>query len=168
MWDLPRPGIEPVSPALAGGFLTTSPPGKPLEEVVLMQIPEIMCVICTCRADPTDVHLQPSCPWIVMKYLCECIDRYGANQSCQGLCTLWSDCDGTGCCQRALVPWYVLRVLGRKRGTCTWGPARSSSLLDYRAGFCHCSLEWVLSFLSQSEVHLPRHFRDVCELLSPL
>ena len=28
MWDLPRPGIEPVSPALAGGFLTTVPPGK--------------------------------------------------------------------------------------------------------------------------------------------
>ena len=30
MWDLPRPGLEPVSPALAGGFLTTVPPGKPL------------------------------------------------------------------------------------------------------------------------------------------
>ena len=28
MWDLPGPGIEPVSPALAGGFLTTAPPGK--------------------------------------------------------------------------------------------------------------------------------------------
>ena len=29
MWDLPRPGLEPVSPALAGGFLVTVPPGKP-------------------------------------------------------------------------------------------------------------------------------------------
>ena len=29
MWDLPRPGLEPVSPALAGGLLTTVPPGKP-------------------------------------------------------------------------------------------------------------------------------------------
>ena len=29
MWDLPRPGLEPVSPALAGGFLTAVPPGKP-------------------------------------------------------------------------------------------------------------------------------------------
>ena len=28
-WDLPGPGLEPVSPALAGGFLTTAPPGKP-------------------------------------------------------------------------------------------------------------------------------------------
>ena len=31
MWDLPRPGLEPVSPALAGRFSTTAPPGKPLE-----------------------------------------------------------------------------------------------------------------------------------------
>ena len=28
MWDLPRPGLEPVSPALAGRFSTTVPPGK--------------------------------------------------------------------------------------------------------------------------------------------
>ena len=28
MWDLPGPGLEPVLPALAGGFLTTMPPGK--------------------------------------------------------------------------------------------------------------------------------------------
>ena len=29
MWDPPSPGLEPVSPALAGGFSTTVPPGKP-------------------------------------------------------------------------------------------------------------------------------------------
>ena len=29
MWDLPRPGLEPTSPALAGRFSTTAPPGKP-------------------------------------------------------------------------------------------------------------------------------------------
>ena len=29
MWDLPRPGLEPVSPALAGRFSITAPPGKP-------------------------------------------------------------------------------------------------------------------------------------------
>ena len=28
MWDLPRPGLEPVSPALAGRFSTTAPLGK--------------------------------------------------------------------------------------------------------------------------------------------
>ena len=30
MWDLPGPGIKPMSPALAGRFLTTVPPGKSL------------------------------------------------------------------------------------------------------------------------------------------
>ena len=30
MWDLPGPGLEPMSPELAGGFLTTVPPGKSL------------------------------------------------------------------------------------------------------------------------------------------
>ena len=29
MWDLPRPGLEHVSPALAGRFSTTAPPEKP-------------------------------------------------------------------------------------------------------------------------------------------
>ena len=29
MWDLPGPGLEPVSPTLAGRFLTPAPPGKP-------------------------------------------------------------------------------------------------------------------------------------------
>ena len=29
LWDPPRPGLESVSPALAGRFSTTAPPGKP-------------------------------------------------------------------------------------------------------------------------------------------
>ena len=29
MWDFPGPEIEPMFPALAGGFFTTEPPGKP-------------------------------------------------------------------------------------------------------------------------------------------
>ena len=31
MWNLPQLGIKPVSPALAGGFLSTVPPGKSLK-----------------------------------------------------------------------------------------------------------------------------------------
>ena len=30
MWDPPGPGLEPVSPASAGGLSTTAPPGKPV------------------------------------------------------------------------------------------------------------------------------------------
>ena len=29
-WGLPNPGTEPWSPALAGGFFTTDPPGIPI------------------------------------------------------------------------------------------------------------------------------------------
>ena len=32
MWDLPRLGLEPVSPALAGRLSTTAPPGKPSKQ----------------------------------------------------------------------------------------------------------------------------------------
>ena len=33
-WDLPRPGLEPVSAALAGRLSTTAPPGKPLSGIL--------------------------------------------------------------------------------------------------------------------------------------
>ena len=35
MWDRPRPGLKPVSPALAGGFLTTVSPGKSRNKKIL-------------------------------------------------------------------------------------------------------------------------------------
>ena len=35
MWDLPGPGLEPVSPALSCGFLTTEPRGKPEISLIL-------------------------------------------------------------------------------------------------------------------------------------
>ena len=45
MWDLPGPGIEPVSPALAGGFLTTVPPGKPRDSFIIS--PCQTCIRCS-------------------------------------------------------------------------------------------------------------------------
>ena len=50
MWDLPGPGFEPVSPALAGGFLTTVPPGKSL--FVYFNVEE--CVL-------SSVYVNPAC-----------------------------------------------------------------------------------------------------------
>ena len=38
MWDLPRPGLEPVSFPLAGRFSTTVPPGKPRYFPLLMVV----------------------------------------------------------------------------------------------------------------------------------
>ena len=36
--DVPDPGIKPVSPALAGGFFTTEPPGKPQRSVMWLPL----------------------------------------------------------------------------------------------------------------------------------
>ena len=41
MWDLPGAGLEPVSPALAGRFLTTAPPGKSLKLLVIIVATEM-------------------------------------------------------------------------------------------------------------------------------
>ena len=35
--DLPDPGIEPMSPALAEGFFATEPPGKPISVLGLLR-----------------------------------------------------------------------------------------------------------------------------------
>ncbi|KAJ8783863.1 hypothetical protein J1605_008906 [Eschrichtius robustus] len=55
MWDPPGPGFEPVSPALAGGFLTTAPPGKPANIFVLF------CSTSSRRAGSVVVAHGPSC-----------------------------------------------------------------------------------------------------------
>ena len=44
MWDLPGPGLEPMSPALAGGFLTTVPPGKPWVQVLTPIVLMVSCL----------------------------------------------------------------------------------------------------------------------------
>ena len=59
MWDLPRPGLEPMSSALAGRFLTTAPPGKSLDapppplfkniaQALLPSVPWIFISLPTC------------------------------------------------------------------------------------------------------------------------
>ena len=47
-WDLPGPGMEPVSPALAGGFFPTEAPGKPLLRI-LDQV--AVCLAVDCRVE---------------------------------------------------------------------------------------------------------------------
>ena len=48
MWDLPGPGIEPVSPTLAGRFLTTASPGKSPHTLLVLQtmVGHVSLVIC--------------------------------------------------------------------------------------------------------------------------
>ena len=52
--DLPTPGIEPMSPALAGRFFTAESPGKPLCWAALSR--SAMC-------HSLRPHARPLCPW---------------------------------------------------------------------------------------------------------
>ena len=71
MWDLPGPGIEPVSPALAGGFLTTAPSGKSLctlfySEKCLIKMLNCMAPYCVPSSAAGAPWLE-SC-WLIVKY----------------------------------------------------------------------------------------------------
>ena len=58
LWDLLRPGIEPASPGLAGGFSTTEPPGKPSRFFKTKEL------ICFCNeAWPLKYKLQDDEAW---------------------------------------------------------------------------------------------------------
>ena len=39
LWDLPRSGIHPLPPAMAGGFFTTEPPRKPSKQPLTCFLP---------------------------------------------------------------------------------------------------------------------------------
>ena len=42
MWNLPRPGINPTSPALAGGFLTREPQGSPKDALLCLLLSSLL------------------------------------------------------------------------------------------------------------------------------
>ena len=52
--DLPHPGIEPAPPALAGGFFTTEPPGKP-NDIWLHRLK---------YSAPENIITLDLCPWV--------------------------------------------------------------------------------------------------------
>ena len=46
MWDLPGSGIEPMIPALVGGFFTTELPGKPCNVFFFFLLLLLLTVVC--------------------------------------------------------------------------------------------------------------------------
>ena len=104
MWDLPGPGLEPVSPALAGGFLTTAPPGKP-PTCVFYPVPSFSSLASGNRPFSQPCEHQALLylillggsfpqPWVVSIHSCD--DQYSAYYS-RGIfyrllwCSLFSD-----------------------------------------------------------------------------
>ena len=71
IWDLPSPGLKPVSPALAGRFSTTAPTGKPCPSLLLPLASSIWSPLSQLNIPPSDhillsVHemcCYLSCSW---------------------------------------------------------------------------------------------------------
>ena len=63
MWDLPRPGLEPGSPALAGRFSTTVSPGKPLSKYLW----STYYVLLASWDTSINKREEDSCPYILAK-----------------------------------------------------------------------------------------------------
>ena len=82
MWDLPRPGLEPVSPALAGGFLTTLPPGQSYHRILNI-------VLCAVQQDlvvelilfQLRLHLAPLKKYLVPFLLVSCNTDLGESDT---------------------------------------------------------------------------------------
>ena len=60
-WDLPGPGIKPVSPALTGRFFTTEPRGKPLFIYFSFYVFIFGCTMWYAQSQCPDQGLNP-CP----------------------------------------------------------------------------------------------------------
>ena len=70
MWDLPRPGLEPVSPALAGRFSTTAPPGKAYNSFhsFALHLSSLCVIICQLK----DVYFRWSLNIFLARSLHQC------------------------------------------------------------------------------------------------
>ena len=70
MWDPPRPGLEPVSPALAGRLSTTAPPGKPLIIFKFLFWFLLWPTGCSvgCLISTYLWNFQASCSWFLVLY----------------------------------------------------------------------------------------------------
>ena len=77
MWDLPGPGIEPLSSALADRFLTTVPPGKSYN--IIDHIPYAVCYIAAACifSNWRYVLLHPFHPFLYLHPKCGFLDSSG-------------------------------------------------------------------------------------------
>ena len=58
MWDLPGPGIKPMSPALIGGFFIVEPPGKACNFIFSFSVLTYILVMCISYCVILAVELQ--------------------------------------------------------------------------------------------------------------
>ena len=61
MWDLPRPGLEAVCPALAGRFSTTASPGKPKSIFLNFDSIQVVAPVCALFLKVLPAWITASC-----------------------------------------------------------------------------------------------------------
>ena len=69
--DLPDPGIKPRSPALAGRFVPTEPPGKPVNSVIHRQFPRSILVLWLRTVSSGKLHTGCAGTLFFLHLLCE-------------------------------------------------------------------------------------------------
>ena len=94
MWDLPRQGLEPVSSALAGRFLTTAPPGKSQHAVFLFLFLAALGLSCSmqdlcCGMQDLSLRCVGSSLWHTGFSSCGAQAPERACSRARGLCSLW-------------------------------------------------------------------------------
>ena len=89
--DRPDPGTEPRSPALAGGFLTTEPPGKPYPGVRMCKTPS------SCSLKMCAFYYKKRSPRLFCRRLPLCVIREHTEASAPRSWEAWPP--STGRCQ---------------------------------------------------------------------
>ena len=120
MWDLPGPGIEPVSSALAGGFLTTAPPGKSYM-VFLMR--NYFYDLIGLQGNPVRLGIEVNNPTFYKFYLFLAV--LGLRCSARA-----SHCGGFCCCGARALDAQASVVAARGLSSC------GSWALEHRLGSC--------------------------------
>ena len=72
MWDLPGPGLGRVYPALAGGFLTTAPPGKPHDDLLKMYLKYVVYIPFPHMIDSLLIHIGIVLSFYLYNYKVTC------------------------------------------------------------------------------------------------
>lgn len=88
MWDLPGPGIETVSFALAGEFFTTGPPGKPLGSSLRASFTRTAWVALWCSGQPTSEQDRERDSHMEALYMCSLLWSNLGNHTASPHCLL--------------------------------------------------------------------------------
>ena len=112
MWDLPRPGHEPMSPASAGGLSTTVPPGKPYTALFFIKLHQVYKPTLTSRLSYLHVLFSAG-KMIPLLYVVPSYSPTESTLHSQSKCIL--PCTTITCLRLSVpAPWCFLPENGKK------------------------------------------------------